>query len=133
MAGSIRSGRRETELNLSPALTTLVLPGRFNLTLTPMSHPGCGWRGRADGERSRALLLRPDGLLSRRRCWPPPGACPQASRPRSRQALAELVRTSGLIRRISVNLNQAVARLNATGQHSGDLSTYAAESLQCRS
>jgi transposase len=32
-----------------------------------------------------------------------------------RDALAELVRSAGLVRRIGVNLNQAVAKLNATG------------------
>jgi hypothetical protein len=47
-----------------------------------------------------------------------------------RDALAELVRSAGLVRRIGVNLNQAVARLNATGQRSGDLLPYAAESLR---
>ena len=38
-----------------------------------------------------------------------------------RQALTELIRAAGLVRRIGVNLNQAVAKLNATGQRSGDL------------
>ena len=33
-----------------------------------------------------------------------------------REALAELICASGLVRRIGVNLNQAVAKLNATGQ-----------------
>ena len=47
-----------------------------------------------------------------------------------REALGELVRASGLVRRIGVNLNQAVARLNATGQRSGDLLPYAEESLR---
>jgi mobilization protein NikA len=46
------------------------------------------------------------------------------------EALGELVRASGLVRRIGVNLNQAVARLNATGQRSGDLLPYARESLR---
>ena len=45
-------------------------------------------------------------------------------------ALAELIRASGLVRRIGVNLNQAVAKLNATGQRSGDLVPYAAEALR---
>src|SRR5271169_2543812 len=40
-------------------------------------------------------------------------------------ALAELMRAAGLVRRIGVNLNQAVAKLNATGQQSGDLLPYA--------
>lgn len=36
-------------------------------------------------------------------------------------ALAEVIRASGLVRRIGVNLNQAVAKLNATGQLPGEL------------
>jgi hypothetical protein len=44
-----------------------------------------------------------------------------------REALAELIRSAGLVRRVGVNLNQAVARLNATGQRSGDLLPYAVE------
>ena len=36
-------------------------------------------------------------------------------------ALAELLRAAGLVRRIGVNLNQAVAKLNATGQSPGEL------------
>ncbi len=47
-----------------------------------------------------------------------------------RVALAELMRACGQVRRIGVNLNQAVAKLNATGQRSGDLLPYAAESLR---
>jgi len=47
-----------------------------------------------------------------------------------RELLRELIRASGLVRRIGVNLNQAVAKLNATGQRSGDLLPYAAESLR---
>jgi hypothetical protein len=46
------------------------------------------------------------------------------------QALTELIRAAGLVRRIGVNLNQAVAKLNATGQPSGDLVPYAAESIR---
>ena len=48
----------------------------------------------------------------------------------AREALAELVRCAGLVRRVGVNLNQAVAKLNATGQRSGDLLPYAAESVR---
>jgi hypothetical protein len=44
--------------------------------------------------------------------------------------LSELIRAAGLVRRIGVNLNQAVARLNATGRPSGDLAPYAAESIR---
>ncbi len=46
------------------------------------------------------------------------------------QALSEFIRAAGLVRRIGVNLNQAVAKLNATGQRSGDLLPYAAESIR---
>jgi hypothetical protein len=38
-----------------------------------------------------------------------------------REALAELMAAAGLVRRIGTNLNQAVARLNATGQPGPDL------------
>ena len=47
-----------------------------------------------------------------------------------RDALGEFIRAAGLVRRIGVNLNQAVAKLNATGQRSGDLLPYAAESIR---
>ena len=47
-----------------------------------------------------------------------------------RELLRELVRAAGLVHRIGVNLNQAVARLNATGQRSGDLLPYAVESMR---
>jgi hypothetical protein len=40
-------------------------------------------------------------------------------------ALTELMRAAGLVRRIGVNLNQAVAKLNATSQESGELVPYA--------
>lgn len=55
------------------------------------------------------------------------GAGPEA---REREALRELVRAAGLVRRIGVNLNQAVARLHATGQRPGDLVPYARESVR---
>lgn len=38
-----------------------------------------------------------------------------------RDALGEFMRAAGLVRRIGVNLNQAVAKLNATGQRGGNL------------
>jgi hypothetical protein len=43
-----------------------------------------------------------------------------------REILAELLRVRGLVRRIGVNLNQAVARLNATGEPGPDLESAAA-------
>ena len=42
--------------------------------------------------------------------------------------LIELMRAAGLVRRITTNLNQAIAKLTATGQPVGDLPRYAAES-----
>lgn len=50
--------------------------------------------------------------------------------PALREALSELQRASWLLRRIGVNLNQAVAKLNATGQRSGDLLPYAKECVR---
>jgi hypothetical protein len=38
-----------------------------------------------------------------------------------REALVELISAAGLVRRARTNLNQAVARLNATGQRGKDL------------
>ena len=38
-----------------------------------------------------------------------------------RETLDELMAAAGLVRRIGTNLNQAVAKLNATGQRSEDL------------
>jgi len=42
------------------------------------------------------------------------------------RALIELMRAAGLVRRIGTNIDQAVAKLNATGQPAGDLPGYAA-------
>ena len=47
-----------------------------------------------------------------------------------REALGELVTASGLVRRIGVLLNQAVARLNATGQRPGELGPCAQACLR---
>ena len=47
-----------------------------------------------------------------------------------RQALIELMRAAGLVRRIATNLNQAVATLTATGQRAGELPAYAAGSIR---
>ena len=44
--------------------------------------------------------------------------------------LIELMRAAGLVRRITTNLNQAVAKLNATGQPAGELPRHAAESTR---
>ena len=44
--------------------------------------------------------------------------------------LIELMSAAGLVRRITTNLNQAIATLTATGQPAGDLPRYAAESTR---
>ena len=44
--------------------------------------------------------------------------------------LTELMRAAGLVRRIGTNLNQAVAKLDTTGQPTGGLPRYAAESIR---
>jgi hypothetical protein len=44
--------------------------------------------------------------------------------------LIELMSAAGLVRRITANLNQAAAKLTATGQPAGDLPRYAAESTR---
>jgi hypothetical protein len=44
--------------------------------------------------------------------------------------LIELMQAAGLVRRITTNLNQAIAKLTATGQPAGDLPRYAAESTR---
>ena len=55
-------------------------------------------------------------------------ACGTQSREASplREALADLMSAAGLVRRVGTNLNQAVARLNATGQRGEDLLPAAA-------
>ena len=55
---------------------------------------------------------------------------PAAESAALRELLRELYRAAGLVRRIGVNLNQAVAKLNATGQRSDDLLPYVAESIR---
>lgn len=47
-----------------------------------------------------------------------------------REALGELVTAAGLVHKIGVLLNQAVAKLNATGQRSGDLLACAMECMR---
>jgi hypothetical protein len=47
-----------------------------------------------------------------------------------RQMLAELIHAAGLVRRAGVNLNQAVAKFNATGQPGPDLGPAVAYCLR---
>jgi hypothetical protein len=55
---------------------------------------------------------------------------PSDGRESLRRVLIELMRAAGLVRRIGTNTNQAVAKLNATGQTAGDLPGYAAGSIR---
>jgi hypothetical protein len=47
-----------------------------------------------------------------------------------RRALIELMRAAGLVRRIGTNINQAAAKLTATGQPAGNLPGYAATTIR---
>jgi hypothetical protein len=64
------------------------------------------------GEVSRAAER--SGLATAR------GMAPRAGSP-LREALVEVMTAAGLVRRVGTNLNQAVAKLNATGQRGEDL------------
>jgi hypothetical protein len=50
---------------------------------------------------------------------------PPGDRESLRRVLIELMRAAGLVRRIGTNINQAAAKLNATGQPPGNLPGYA--------
>jgi hypothetical protein len=87
---------------------------RFGLTVTEFAEleQAAGRAGLAKGAfAAEAALAAARGTATT------PGAPFQ-------DALAELMRAAGLVRRIGVNLNQAVAKLNATGQQSGELVPY---------
>jgi hypothetical protein len=106
-AGS-RSRRRRRE-EAARACTV-----RFGLTVTEFAEleQAAGRAGLAKGAfAAEAALAAARGTATT------PGAPFQ-------EALAELMRAAGLVRRIGVNLNQAVAKLNATGQQSGELVPY---------
>ena len=47
-----------------------------------------------------------------------------------RRVLIELMHAAGLVRRIGTNINQAVAKLNATGQPAGNLPGYATGTIR---
>ena len=56
---------------------------------------------------------------------------PLGDRESLQQVLIELMRAAGLVRRVGTNINQAIAKLNATGQPAGDLPGYAAGTIRC--
>ena len=55
---------------------------------------------------------------------------PLGNRESLQQVLIELMRAAGLVRRIGTNIDQAIAKLNATGQPAGDLPGYAAGTIR---
>jgi hypothetical protein len=81
-----------------------------------------------DDAASRAGLARgafaAEAALAAARGMSMPASSP------AREALVELMTAAGLVRRVGTNLNQAVAKLNATGERSGELFPYAAESIR---
>lgn len=72
-----------------------------------------------DGAADRAGLARgafaAEAALAAARETSSPASSPV------REALVEVMAAAGLVRRVGTNLNQAVAKLNATGQRSDDL------------
>jgi len=72
-----------------------------------------------DGAADRAGLARgafaAEAALAAARETSSPASSPV------REALVEVMAAAGLVRRVGTNLNQAVAKLNATGQQSDDL------------
>jgi hypothetical protein len=72
-----------------------------------------------DEAADRAGLARgafaAEAALSAARGTPTPASTP------TREALVEVMAAAGLVRRAGTNLNQAVAKLNATGQRGADL------------
>ena len=114
-SGTLRAGARSRRRSRQPVRRERSV--RFVLTEEEYGEVGeaAAQAGMAKGAyAAHATLAAARGLMN-------PADAP------FRQALTELIRAAGLVRRIGVNLNQAVARLNATGQWSGDLLPYAAE------
>lgn len=97
-------------------------PRRVELTLTEQEF------SELDAAATRAGLAR-GAYIAQAALATARGGSRQADGP-LREALSELIRSAGLVRRAGVNLNQAVAKLNATGQASGELPLYAADSVR---
>ena len=75
------------------------------------------------GEVSQAaerLGLARGAFAAEAALWAASGGQPPTLSP-LREALTEVITVAGLVRRVGTNLNQAVARLNATGQRGADL------------
>lgn len=108
------SGRR--------ARQAVTRPRRVEFTLTEQEF------GELDAAAARAGLAR--GAYAAQAAVEAARGTPGKADAPVREALAELIRSAGLVRRIGVNLNQAVAKLNSTGERSADLLPYAAECIR---
>ena len=105
----------------------------------PASWPRAGTRS-ASGSATRSSPKwktpppgpgRPGARSPPRRPWPRArGEITVAADDLLRDLLAELIHAAGLYRRAGTNLNQAVARLHATGQPSAALGLYAEETIR---
>jgi len=72
-----------------------------------------------DDAAGRAGLAR--GAFAAEAALAAAGGRPVSAGSPFREALVEVMAAAGLVRRVGTNLNQAVARLNATGQPGADL------------
>jgi hypothetical protein len=118
----VTAGRQHAGPPGRRARQAVTRPRRVEFTLTEQEF------GELDAAAARAGLAR-GAYAAQAAVDAARGGPGQADAP-VREALAELIRSAGLVRRIGVNLNQAVARLNSTGQRSADLLPYAAECIR---
>ena len=96
---------------------------RVEVTLTGEEYAVIEAAARRAGLARRAYIAQ--AVLAAAANGGPPG-----DRESLRRVLIELMRAAGLVRRIATNLDQAAARLNATGQPAGNLPAYAAQSIR---
>jgi hypothetical protein len=95
---------------------------RVEVTLTGEEYAAIEAAARRAGLARRAYIAQ--AVMAAAANGSPPGG-----RESLRLVLIELMHAGGLVRRIGTNINQAVARLNATGQPAGDLPGYAAGTI----
>jgi hypothetical protein len=96
---------------------------RVEVTLTGEEYAAIGAAARRAGLARRAYIAQ--AVLAAAANGGPPGG-----REPLRRVLIELMHAAGLVHRIGVNLTQAIAKLDATGQPAGDLLGYAAGSIR---
>ena len=96
---------------------------RVEVTLTREEYTVIEAAARRAGLARRAYIAQ--AVLAAAANGGPPG-----DRESLRRVLIELMRAAGLVRRIGTNINQAAAKLDATGQPAGDLPGYAAGTIR---